>query len=75
MFFPMVALRTAYGAPISRKRIYLLMIREDMLNDEVQNTDDQGFEDYLRKKLDDMKAPKKTGWFLSLMHVGSEVCQ
>lgn len=51
-----------YGAPISRRRVYLLMIRRDVMTDEVLNQD---FVAYISKKLDDMKVSAKCGWFLT----------
>ncbi|CAL1160763.1 unnamed protein product [Cladocopium goreaui] len=49
-----------YGAPISRKRIFLIMVREDCLASDVQNYD---FGDFIQGKLDGMKLPaSKVGW-------------
>lgn len=62
MSLPWVCLRSRYGAPINRRRVYLIMIRMDMLTDEVKNQD---FPTWVKKKLDDMKVKTKVGWFLT----------
>lgn len=54
-------LRRKYGAPISRRRIFLFMVREDVLRDEVKEAD---FTRYISSKLDDMKVEPKIGWLL-----------
>eukprot|EP00435_Cladocopium_sp_Y103_P068612 s569_g31.t2 len=46
-----------YGAPISRKRIFLIMVRGDCLSDECKSQD---FGDFIQGKLDSMKIPAKT---------------
>ena len=58
----LLGLRRRYGAPISRKRIFLIMVREDCLASDVQNYD---FGDFIQGKLDGMKLPaSKVGWNL-----------
>lgn len=54
-------LRRRYGAPISRKRIFLIMVRGDCLSDECKSQD---FGDFIQCKLDAMKVPAKTTWNL-----------
>lgn len=61
LFWWPVDLRNKYGAPISRKRLYPIMIRKDVLTDEVKNNN---FGDFVKKKLDHMKVECKIGWFL-----------
>lgn len=56
-----VRLRRKYGAPISRKRLFLLMIQKDVLRDDVSPQD---LPSYVQKKLDDMKVSTTVGWFL-----------
>ena len=61
--FP-VDLRNRYGSPISRQRVYLIMVRRDVMSDEVKN---QEFQTYIKEKLDAMKVDPKCGWFLIWM--------
>jgi hypothetical protein len=54
--------RRRYGAPISRKRLYLVMIENSVMREEVKQQD---FTDYIKKKLDEMKIPTKICWSLT----------
>ena len=54
--------RTAYGAPLSRRRLYLLLIQEAALTDEASQMD---FMEFIHKKLKAMHLhPTTTKWFL-----------
>ena len=57
MFF----LRRQYGAPISRKRLYLIMVLKDVMIDAAKGD----FSAFIKNKLDDMKVETKYGWFLT----------
>ena len=57
--------RTGYGAPLSRRRLYLLLIQEAALTDEASQMD---FMDFIHKKLKAMHLhPTTTKWFLDLL--------
>ena len=53
-------LRRRYGAPIDRKRVYLIMVRRDVMRKDVSD-----FGDFVAQKLNDMKREPKTGWILT----------
>lgn len=53
--------RRWYGAPISRKRLYIMMIRKDVMTDEAKAVD---FGTFIKNKLDGMKVHKKVKWHL-----------
>ena len=53
--------RRQYGAPISRKRLYLIMVRKDVMIDAAK----EDFSAFIKKKLDGMKVMTKHGWFLT----------
>lgn len=56
--------RPTYGAPISRRRIYALLIQESAMTDEALGVD---FFDYVQKKLKSMHIRKTTvAWMLAL---------
>lgn len=69
-FFPTSVLRTFFGAPLSRRRIFLVMIRKDCLRDLGMSLDD-----YIVEKLRGMNQPIQHTWSLGqytqdwLLHV------
>jgi hypothetical protein len=61
-------LRTNYGAPISRRRLYLLMVEESAMTDEALRMD---FSDFIQQKLKAMHlGPCKVQWLLILINEG-----
>ena len=57
-----VQIRLSYGAPISRRRIYLLMIKESALTDEALAAD---FTEFIKGKLESMHHPSNNlQWLL-----------
>ena len=54
-------LRKAFGAPLSRQRVYIVLIREDALSDEAFNMDLLTF---IKNKLDAMHISQKIPWLL-----------
>ena len=65
----LVVLRTHYGAPTSRRRFYIFMIRSDVLNDDCKA---RGFQHVLKENLTALLIAfrdlgKKFGWFLDLL--------
>ena len=57
-------LRTKYGAPISRRRIYLIMIQKTVMNETAKS---QGLCDFIKSRLDEMKVNARCGWTLVLV--------
>ena len=61
-------LRTNYGASISRRRLYLLMVEESAMTDEALRMD---FSDFIQQKLKAMYlGPCKVQWLLILINEG-----
>lgn len=52
-------IRYRYGAPISRRRIYIFMVREDIMNDEAKGL---SLDDFMKKTLRKMHVWPKTAW-------------
>ena len=60
--FPKNQVRTRYGAPLSRRRLYLLLIRESALTDEASQME---LMDFIQEKLKAMHIEvSKTPWIL-----------
>ena len=54
--------RQDFGAPMTRRRIYIILIKEDVLHDEAAGMD---FHTYIKNKLEEMHLPKANmKWFL-----------
>ena len=58
-------IRMWYGAPISRRRIYIILILRDVLSDRALQAD---FCELMEKKLESMIFPVKIQWFLVRKH-------
>lgn len=54
-------IRMWFGAPISRRRIYIALIMQDVLSDCALRND---FHELMEKKLESMNLPVKIQWFL-----------
>ena len=50
----LTSLRRQYGAPISRRRVYILLLRDDIKNDRVK---EEGLGKFIQSRLDEMKIP------------------
>ena len=60
--------RSKFGAPISRRRIYIVLIRKDVLSDEVLHAmaasqSDDPFTDIVEKRVRSMTIPCKYNWW------------
>lgn len=63
---PASVLRTFFGSPLSRRRIFILMIRKDCLRD----LEGMSLDDYILEKLRGMNQPVQHTWPLVSIHRG-----
>lgn len=55
-------MRSTFGAPISRRRLFIIMVRVDVLKDELQ--DQQSFESFWDAKVDHAQIEPDVKWSL-----------
>lgn len=58
----LIGLRTRFGAPISRRRIFIFLIKKEVLNDEAMS---QPLDAFISKKLKQMHMPAEKTWLHS----------
>ena len=66
---PCAQVRTSFGAPISRRRIYMVLIQRDVLCDDAL----RDFAAFIMNKLDAMNLPVKTQWHLATMELPQNI--
>lgn len=62
-------LRCNYGAPLSRRRIFLVLIRAEVLCENLRSKGLDAFAEFLKSKLMAMRLPAVTDWL-----IGSDLC-
>lgn len=58
-------LRNDYGAPLSRRRVYVITVRRDMMI-----ALDEPFDEFMRRKLRELRQPAQVRWQLDYARFG-----
>lgn len=71
---PCDILRRYYGAPLSRRRVFLVLVNVQVLCEHLREQGLQKFQDFVLDKMDSMRRPPDMEWYLEIQHVYSICC-